>query len=298
MKKIALIFFNLLLIIVAYAQEEYLYLDFETSKWKNYIYFDTTSQNLWMVGKPSKKLFNTGYRSEHSIITDSAKAYPANNNSVFFLKSKLVIKPHYLTLRFKFKINSDTLKDFFKLHVSFDKGVKWTPLLEDSIPKEIRFQFDNDFGGTHKPQTISGNLSDWFEIYYDLADYYRNLKIETDTIIFKFSFLSDSINSFKEGLIIDNIILSQYWESVMDAKKSQIQTYPNPCSNRLFINEAIYDDVNFDINIFNSKGIIIRNSEKINISNGINIQNLPAGFYHLIISNKNTRYFTTFQKVN
>ena len=50
-----------------------------------YLNIDTSNQNIWQIGRPSKIFFDSAYSKEKAIVTDSINFYPVNNCSYFNL---------------------------------------------------------------------------------------------------------------------------------------------------------------------------------------------------------------------
>ncbi len=96
-----------------------------------------------------------------------------------------------------------------------------------------------------------------------------------------------NVTNAYSDFIVDKLELSTTTPiSDLDSQENEIQVYPNPSSNFVFIKANDYK-IPFKISLFNQQGILILEERKSNV---INIKNLPSGIYTLQIidSNKNS----------
>jgi hypothetical protein len=78
-----------------------------------------------------------------------------------------------------------------------------------------------------------------------------------------------------------------------------INVYPNPSSNRLYINVAENGNDNYGCRIYNMQGTECLSVNLISDSGeGIDISRLTEGIYQLVISHENRLYSSKFLKIN
>lgn len=244
-------------------------IDFENWYYgENRIFIDTISNpnNIWQVGQPNKIIFNEAYSQPNAIVTDTLNYYPINDTSSFIIKHRREFGQHGHTilLAFKYKLNSDTIVDYGKIETSFDYGETWVDLLDD---EDINFY--NIYWWYDKP-VLSGNIEEWQDVHVDLAgiDYHFDYN---DTILYKFTFTSDNVDNQKEGWLIDNILLDDWYENIeyINPDFNSI-VFPNPITEYSILKFDNERQENYIIEIFLSNGKLINTiqtkSSKIEIS--------------------------------
>lgn len=285
MKKIYFLFIGLVISQMTFSQWQY-YIDFDSpSSENNHIIIDhiLNPNNIWQIGKPSKTLFDTAYSPTHSIMTDTLNSYPINDTSRFMIKHNrpgLIGGNEALLLDFYYRLNTDSLKDFGMIEVSIDNGISWVDLFQDSLyylnwiePKPI----------------LTGNTNGWqhFSLNLNMLTYTLGY---SDTLLYRFTFISDSIQTNKDGWIIDNFQFLDSWEGITkNSYKKILYIYPNPSNGEVNIRTLNKNDgTNYLIVIYNSLGQIVQN---IGTQSDVDFQiKLKSGFYMLKYSDKNQSY--------
>ncbi len=178
-------------------QTSFIQTGFDTeNSYKYCLYIDSNDvDNIWQVGSPNKSIFNAAYSPPNALITDTINTYPINNRSSVYLR---FIKYYYnynlLSFHMEYKLNTDTLNDSCKIEYTVDRGTNWININAIDVWYEW---FDG-------PLISSGSSNGWNELYLmmDITPY--NLS-EGDTILFKFTFSSDSVDTNKDGWMIDDL---------------------------------------------------------------------------------------------
>jgi len=244
------------------------------------IEIDTISNphNIWKIGIPNKSDFTTSYSSPNVIVTDTKKPYPVNDTSSFTIihlagtgwqtgYPKIDIGGWYY-------VNSDTLTDHGYIEFSADKGKTW-------------FSVDNNSGccswsATQESTTFSGNSFGWKHFYYCLCapvtvNYY-------DTILYRFSFISDGLQSNKDGLMFDNLHFEDWSEGIEEIQNDKLITiYPCPAIDFLSIHLTISSE-HQSIQIINYVGQIVYVNSDI-ADDFIDIRQFKNGLYFIRYSN-------------
>ena len=253
--------------------------NFESSK-NVLIKIDTTQpNNLWQIGAPHKILFDSAYTRPNAIVTDTVNYYPFNNTSSFqfsIYDSAFLLYgfSHWENLipyvSFMHKYNTDTLRDGGYVEYSLDSGSTWTNV--DTLFPWIYNYGNSLYDGTHG---FTGRSNGWDNCSFSFDCFGGH---NTSFVIIRFTFKSDSINTNKEGWMIDNICWgSNFCEGVKEnTNNNDITLYPNPCGGQLTVNSEQLTVK--EIKIYNLLGQCVYQSA-INNQYTININQLPSGLY-------------------
>ena len=106
---------------------------------------------------------------------------------------------------------------------------------------------------------------------------------ECDTVLYRFTFISDSIQSNKDGLMFDNLNLIDYAESItnLPANLFQSQAYPNPAKSQIIIDFDNDDYQDFELEVFNALGLLIYSEKNIRGNRiELNLSDFPQGAYY------------------
>ncbi|NOY51948.1 MAG: T9SS type A sorting domain-containing protein [Chlorobi bacterium] len=266
--------------ISAYSQDYMIYdINFEDTSQFYRIKIDTNSNqnNIWEIGEPRKNKFSSSISLPNAIITDSVNPYPINDTSSFTITHltgdgwngypKIDIGGWYY-------VDSDTLSDYGFVEYSANHGNSW--ILIDSANGNCC-----TWGATIEPAVFTGNSNGWRHFYYCIcSDTILNIN---DTILYKFTFLSDSIQSNKDGLMFDNLHFEDWAEGVDEFEDQAVtKIFPNPARRNVTFNYSLpTNQKNGVLSIFDNKGQII---EQFNLSNLqrqiiINTSALNSGVY-------------------
>lgn len=257
-----------------------------------YLIIDTSSQNIWQIGRPQKSFFDSAYSKFNAIVTDTIGFYPVNNYSYFDLYigafNYFYEYPYDIYVEFKHKFDTDPLKDGGYLTVSYDKGNTWTNIIDDSTyyygspprseNENLYSDADTLFNGE---KGFSGRSSGWITTRFSWhAVLVKSAVTEIgDTMILRFNFISDNINTNKEGWMIDDIRLhSEYLGSaVKDIKASSLmKIYPNPSTGQFQVDVNSQKNMTFEICDLTGK---ILYSKDFSSTIQIDLKGLTAGLY-------------------
>ncbi|MEI6456692.1 MAG: T9SS type A sorting domain-containing protein [bacterium] len=278
--------------------------------------------NIWQIGEPRKTFFNSAYTVPNAIVTGITGFYPVNNLSSFTLlichENSYYQYPMDLFIDFRHKFDSDTLKDGGFISISWDLGQTWNNILDDSLSgwwfvspfqpegfpygnTELYNKTDTLCNGEHG---FSGRSNDWVHscmAWYDLTvtdgDYFP-----PDTMLLRFSFVSDGIQNNREGWMIDQIrIFSLDLGSGIGEESTVIKAkvVPNPVrSDAIVTLDKSYSLIDYTISDFSGKTILYgrgENSDRFFINNkeiipGIYLMKITSddnslGFLKVVFSN-------------
>jgi hypothetical protein len=240
---------------------------------------DTISNpnNIWQIGVPQKSIINSAYSSPNVIITETINHYPPNDTSVFIFKhidQGGYSNHHSAELAGYYKVNSDSLNDYGTIEISLDKGTTWINLITDTTYSNYYYW------QTEKP-TLTGNSNGWQNFWVSLAELGNAFNVTfNDTILIKFTFISDSIADNLDGLAYDNFQFCDGWEGIEEIKDNNLITvYPNPTNNLLYVIRK-KQPKNESVQIFTYAGQLLFEDGNFK-SSFIDIKkiNLPDGLY-------------------
>lgn len=265
------------------------------------IVIDTLSGNLWQIAKPDKTFFNSAHSGTNAILTDSIYTYPPNDTSSFI---HIIHNPYlqtcYTCISFWHKYDTDTLADYGIVDASYDGGNSWF-LLNDST-YFFDFHWNSDYhestGNYTKHNLVTSGQSDgWIQSTFCWQWY---IVVKTDTIIsppdslmVRFTFISDSIVENRDGWIIDDIIVNAtdpvecYGGFDEMSKENHISVFPNPFIFQTTLQTNVFLK-NATLTLYNSLG---QKSKQINNITGQTItlrrNNLLRGLYYIQLSQDN-----------
>ena len=253
-------------------------IDFETNPCWEASYYNLSiqgSDNIWQVCTPNKSIFDSAYSTPKAILTDSTGPYPINNTSSFIIKfapySYCMCAP---VLGGYYKLDSDTLKDFGRIEFSLDHGVTWLNALSDTIIP--------DWEWLGQKPVLTGRIHQWREFYAILWNYFT-----TDTLYYRYTFVSDGIQTNQEGWMLDNLSLIEHTEGIQDlASRDEITIYPNPTYGTISI-ESKNVTKEMDVSVYNIQGRLILEQTINNNKGDLNISNLDKGIYMVKVLSRN-----------
>jgi hypothetical protein len=119
---------------------------------------------------------------------------------------------------------------------------------------------------------------------------------DSDTTLFRITYITDSINNIRDGLVINDIDIEDlYFQDIQDIQQNDLITIaPNPVKDELhFIRKKISQ--NETLTILNLMGEIVYQNTNFTQSS-INTRQLPSGIYLLRYANKESSTQLRFLK--
>ena len=281
--------------------------DFETPA-----FFISNLSGSWQIGSPEKTVFNESYSLTNSIVTDTINPYPINDTSIFYGTYAPEYVENYLNMYYPFRIDlfhrfdTDSLEEYGLIEVSIDGGNDWADLLTTEYLDDGYFTDDLP-GNTHvnlisQDSTfdnliITGNSNGWIHsiITFDVDGFntYQN-PIVIDSIMVKFTFISDSEENFNDGWQIDKLCIRylNYNVSGVESISKNVEIFPNPATSQITIqSENSWNNASFTL--YNSLGIPVKQTNKFNNNiTTIDVDDLADGMYYLELKeNEQTKVF-------
>ncbi len=227
------------------------------------IIIDTANAcNTWQLGHSYKPVFDSA-TSPLGLVTDTLYPYSSNSKCSFILKQPINGYPQTSILFFEHKYESDSLLDGGYIEYSCDYGQNWKLINGDLWQGGVGiYNYYNYLGlpGSLSNGTMS-NLHDtvpaftgtnvnweWsgFQIIWEFGVMMPvetrsgggfNCSFPPDTLYYRFTFESDSIDNSKAGWMIRNIVTggSDYISSVPEFSSQPLKLFPNPATQNISI---------------------------------------------------------------
>lgn len=274
------------LISSVYSQNYWEYnIDFEDTSQFFRLEIDTNSNsnNIWQIGVPQKTIFTSAYSAPNAILTDTINPYPENDTSMFIVKHVADLLggfyyEHTVILSGKYQVDSDSLLDFGVIEFSPDNGVTWVNLLTDTLYLN-QWCYEWWWG---KP-TLSGNSNGWSDFYVWLAGFGSEFNIlPGDTVQYRFTFVSDSINNNRDGLMFDDLHFEDWADGIKNINNQfASKSYPNPTEDILTIEFENVDNSLYEIAVFDGNGQQILTKKTTNQNKlELNLKDYKSGIYY------------------
>jgi len=251
----------------SFAQSSYDSVSFEVATTE--IVIDTTAGNLWQIGTPQKTVFDSAHSGTKAMLTDTLNDYPPNDTSSF---TYIIRNPYTQTCRtcmeFWHRYDMDSIGDQGNIEASYDGGDSWL-LLKDTFNVQTSgsyFQWEPDFysinGKLSPHKLITSGVSDGWIKSTVCWQWFFGVTIDTiilmpDSLMIRFTFISDSIENNQEGWMIDDIVTSTGPEDCSGIEENQtrekVSIYPNPYSTSTTLKTDL-DLKNATLTLFNLYG--------------------------------------------
>ncbi len=247
-----------------------------------FITIDTAAGNIWQIGQPQKVLFDNAFTQPNVIVTDTLNTYPVNNVSSFSYKVNSWQWPFgILAIQWMQKLNMDYDHDGGIIEYSANNGATWTNAFND--PYVYNFygfdpaNADTLSGGEY---AFSGTDNIWRNIWlcFDIS-----WLSSQDTLIIRHTFKSDSVDTGKEGWMIDN-----YWVAPTiihtigeTEQKDYLKVFPNITDGVVNIQAKKIDAYHIieKLEVLNSAGQVIQSFANVPTRFYIDIKDHPPGSY-------------------
>lgn len=266
-------------------------INFDNNYGLEQLQIDTISNplNIWEIGIPLKTLFDSAYSQPNAICTGLLDPYPPDDTSSFYIRNiaeQGFEQAHTVILAGKYRIDSDTLSDFGTIEFSPDNGQTWVNLLTDTIYREL-----GCYEWWSEEPVFTGNSNGWQEFYIGLAGfgYYFDIDMLQDTVIYKFTFISDSTHSDKDGWMLDDLHFEDWAEAIESNALKLFETIvsPNPSSELVSLSFSNIKHEVFQLSVFDINGARLLSKEVFDNQAQIDISIFNPGLFFYQLKNKN-----------
>ena len=261
-----------LIIVLFFINIHYLYsqlpcynycLSFEDTLCLSHLNIDSVSfpENLWQIGKLQKTSFDHEPAFINVIVTDTVNPYPVNNHSVFTIRNTATMGDIYgcRMLHMQYNIQTDSIRDYGLIEFSPDNGRNWIDILNDTL-------YSASFVWYSQKPVLTGNTYGWKYFDVIMVDNGSVFNINLgDTLLFRFSFISDSIPDSLGGMMYDNICFDDFVEGISEIHFKPIKStiYPNPSTNIFTIEFENPDAGQFGLSVYDIHSRLILKNDNI-----------------------------------
>jgi len=256
-----------------------------------FITIDTISNpsNIWQIGNPQKTVFTTSTFGGIAMVTDTINTYPINDTSIFILVHPVCwgfVDYHFGALSGMYYVHTDSLNDYGKIEFSPDNGNNWILISEDTL------QYNSTSWPTYSPKgTFTGSSNGWKNFFIVLPNLYEIFGFNYgDTVLFKFSFISDGNAESMDGLMFDNIkILDEEYWGIDEIHLENFNVFPNPATTEIQI-KNLNTPIEI-IKIYSMDGRLVYAQSNPN-QNSIPIEFLESGTYQILVETNDGKFLT------
>lgn len=259
---------------------------FETTSEELLVIDDAASTQYWQRGIPTGTVLNNNANPNNQVYGTNLGGNHADNT-----KSYLITECYDLTsltspvIEFDMAFQLELDWDVLYMEYSTDQGLNWSILGSESDPN------------WYNSSTLPGNNclncpgAQWTGQNTNFSNYSYNLSAFTNesAIIFRFVFHSDQAVN-EEGVIIDNLVITQRSLSIDEFSTKGFAIYPNPSTGLFNIKTITPEAFNFDV--YDVTGKLIFQQKNVKANNNqyqIDISSYASGIYFLNIYNQTNK---------
>ena len=263
----------------------YYNIDFEDTICLYHINIDTSSfpDNIWQIGYPQKPSFDSTANPTRVLITDTINPYPINNHSVFTIRNFATDGDLFGFKMFQgaYKVQTDSLNDYGLMEFSPDNGTTWIDLFNDTV-------YNVSMWYSQIP-VLTGNSNGWRYFDLSLVDLGSVFNLSYgDTLLYRFSFTSDSIADSLGGIMFDNFSFADFVEGVSEIRFKPIKSkiYPNPVNKIFTIEFENPTSDSFELSIYDiHSNLKVKKNDFTGSRITLDAESLPLGMYVYKLTN-------------
>lgn len=247
---------------------------------------DTSSSNIWKIAQPNKNLFDSASTLPNALFTDS-NYYRTNVLSSFQFGIPIeTFGNAIIALRWQQKLDIDRDFDGAKIECSFDTAKTWQNVMYNPFIYSF-YGFDETSVDTlpNGDFVFNGTDTSWRDIWLCIESSFGS--VLADSVYFRFTFISDSIDNNKEGWMIDDFLgYSTIRHTVAvekDESKGYVSIFPNPSTDRIDIQLEKIDGFHIieKMTLMNASGQKVEEWVNIPTKFFIDARKYPNGQYFL-----------------
>jgi len=261
--------------------------------------FGSDTANTWQVGKPDKMIFHKSATIPNALVTDTVNFYPANDSSSF----SVIIEPDLFgwgifALQWKQKLDFDAGADGGVIEFSPDKGVTWLSVFKSPLVYSFYgYKQENVDTLWNGEVGFTGTDTSWADIWLCLDRSWMGSL--SDTVYFRFTVKTDSIEGNKEGWMIDNMMARiTFIHTVKGEGQSEyLRVYPTVTTGLLNIEAEKLDEFHIieSMQLVNVEGKVVQRFGKAPTKYWVDIAGHNNGLYYLTVNtNLKSKTFPVF----
>ncbi len=265
--------------------------DFDDSTEYEHVLIDTN--NIWQITHPHKNILFLqdlpSINDQYGIITDTGNYYQLGVTSSFQFKLLFLSGTDIYHISFWQKYDFNPNVDGGIIETSWDYGATWHNIIFDScILANLANGSENMYNLT---DTISAfnNQPGFTGLQatgtYVNINFMASQNFINDTLLLRFTFKSDSINSSHEGWLLDNF---SFGGTVVDGvsvikHERQLKISPNPVRGQLTL--RLEDEAIKVVELLSLTGMKIK---EYHDKNTIDVSGIASGIYLLMVNHRLT----------
>lgn len=288
MKKTFLLCLLLACLCMGHSQSYVQYFDGADTSYSNslIVEIDPDTDNVWQVGPPQKLIFNGAATAPNAIVTDTIGFYPKGNTSRFI--TKMVPWANWGIYALQWKQKLDMAHDFDGgiVEYSFDHGNSWENVFNNPyVYNFYGFPTSNQDTLLTGEYAFSGRDTTWEDIWlcFD-ASWISQLQ---DTLFFRFTLKTDTVEGDYEGWLIDNMnahitIIHTLSDSLSE---EYLEVHPNPADDILYIQTQKLQEFHIieEMTLSNTLGQVVGRWHNIPTKFFVPVRDYPNGNYFLTV---------------
>jgi hypothetical protein len=245
---------------------------------------------VWQVGMPNKTKFRSAATMPYAIITDTARSYPAGVRASFQVKVPLISWGWgVIAVRWKQKLDMDTARDGGFIEFSIDTGRTWENVFDNPyVHNYFGFAAGSVYSLPGGISAFSGTDTVWRDIWlcFD-RDYFHG----QDTLLLRYTFISDTVDKHKDGWMMDNFLFTQTFGHTVTKQvytDKKIHVFPSVTDSRIHIEvpRTQLNKVTDYIRVTDMNGRMVRQYTHVPLKFFIDIGDLPDGLYLVSVGSK------------
>lgn len=251
--------------------------------------FDGDSTNVWQIGAPQKAVFDSAFSNPRALMTDTLRAYPPNVTSSCSFGLYAGTGSGIAEINWKQKLDTDYGFDGGKVEVSFDEGDIWENVFyHPFFISFMGYQAHNIDTFSNGDIVFTGTDSVWRTL--SLRFFLPNGFSTGNSILLRFTFMSDSLDHVKAGWMIDNleadVRLANSAELLQYERATKV--FPNPTSDKLHVEiEGHQFQGNIEqIVLLNSHGQELSEWRNVPSKFSFSVREFDDGFYYVRVKTK------------
>lgn len=258
-----------------------------------FITLEDSADNTWQIGPPKKAIFDSAATFPNVLVTDTLNNYPPEDTSVFTFRQYRDGMRGIAAVRWKQKLDMVKGHACGFVEYSSDTGKTWKNVFKDpDVYKFYGFDTLNVDTLSNGAYAFTGTDTTWKDIW--LCFEYSSSFSFPDTMLFRFTFVSDTSSTTGEGWMIDNIMVhNTIFHTVKSATHGKaIRVYPTVTQGKVTIDidRQVDEQVFKNISLLSSDGKLLKQYQPLGSTYSIDIGNYASGIYYLKITTDKTSF--------
>jgi Secretion system C-terminal sorting domain len=262
------------------------YFDGADTSAQNALFLDLNSDtsSIWQIGPPQKTIFESASTLPNALLTDTIHFYPPSDSSSFYI----TINPDpfgwgILALQWNQKLDYESGADGGAIEFTTDGGTTWGNVFNSPYVYNF-YGFDPGNQDTLSDGTLvfSGTDTLWKNVWLCFDMTWLSF---SDSLVFRFSSISDTTDTQQEGWMLDNFIQSiTFVHTVSETPQEKyLEVFPNPTTGRVFIQAQKIDGFHIieEMELSDASGKTIQRYGITPTKFFIDLDDVPAGMYYL-----------------